>query len=73
MTLNTQWRWTRSNIGVILILASHIVNIAIAIDGDIAVWLIYKKRRMFLIFLKAAVSIYDAEHTAKTPHHILFI
>ena len=25
---------------------------------------------MFLIFLKAAISIYDAGHTAKTQHHI---
>ena len=50
------------------------MNIAIAIDGDIAVWLLvnmYKyKRRMLLIVLKAAISIYDAAHTAKTQHHI---
>ena len=37
MTLDTQLRWT---VGFVLICARNIVNIAIAIDGDIAVWLL---------------------------------
>ena len=38
-------------------------------------WLLVNKtlkQHTVLILLKAAVSIYDAGHTAKTPHHCFF-